>query len=152
VKKDIDFVLIQFVLFALYVIDFNLIDYSIDVPAWIDILLIVIGLIAAMIITMGIINLNKNLTPFPTPRKNSSLISNGIYGYIRHPIYTGIILAMFSYSLYSNSLGRFILAIILYGVFYFKSEYEEKLLVQKFPDYLDYRKRTGRFFPRLRKK
>jgi protein-S-isoprenylcysteine O-methyltransferase Ste14 len=152
VKKDIAFVLVQFALFALYIIDVDVIAYSIDLPAWINIILIITGIFGVMIITMGIINLSDNLTPFPTPRKNSNLISEGIYKYVRHPIYTGIVFIMFAFGFYTTSFTRMIITIILFLVFYFKSELEEKLLIDKFPEYRDYQKRSGRFFPRLGKK
>jgi protein-S-isoprenylcysteine O-methyltransferase Ste14 len=152
VKKDIAFVLIQFVLFGLYIVDFSFIDYSTDIPVWAKLLLAFVGLLAAVIITMGIINLNDNLTPFPTPRKNARLISHGIYTYIRHPIYTGIILIMLAYGLFTASLARLIISIILLIVFYFKSKLEEKLLIEKFPEYKDYKKSAGRFLPRFRMK
>ncbi|MBT8261233.1 MAG: isoprenylcysteine carboxylmethyltransferase family protein [Bacteroidia bacterium] len=151
-KRDIGFVLIQFVLFALYIINFKIIDYKIDLPSWIDIFLLILGFVAAVIITMGVINLNENLTPFPSPRRNSSLVSNGIYRHIRHPIYTGIIALMFTYGLYSGSMGRLVITVILIVVFYFKTELEEKLLIKRFPEYRDYRKVAGRFFPRVARK
>ncbi len=151
-KKDFAFVLVQFALFALYIIDINIIDYSIVLPDWLKILLLITGLLAVLIITLGIIHLKDSLTPFPTPRKNSSLISHGIYRHVRHPIYTGIILITFAYGLFTTSFTRLIITIILFVVFYLKSDLEEKLLLQKFPEYKDYQKFTGRFFPRFGKK
>lgn len=148
-KKDIAFVLIQFVLFALYVIDYNIFGADFEIQNWLKIGSIVLGFIGAVVITFGIINLNDNLTPFPTPRRNSILISGGIYKYIRHPIYTGIILLFVAYALFSGSVGRVVITGILTLVFYYKSELEEKLLIERFPRYSDYKVATGRFFPKI---
>ena len=109
--------------------------------------MIVSTCLGGLIIVLGVINLNENITPFPSPRRDSSLISGGIYKYIRHPIYSGITLAMFSYALFSGSVGRLFISVILFMVFYFKSELEEKLLIERFPKYSIYKKATGRFFP-----
>ncbi|KAA3620513.1 MAG: isoprenylcysteine carboxylmethyltransferase family protein [Flavobacterium sp.] len=148
-KKDVAFVLVQFVLFALYVIDFDLFGFTFEIPNWLNLGAIVLGFFGAVVITFGIINMNENLTPFPTPRRNSSLISGGIYKYIRHPIYAGIMLLFLAYGLYSGSVGRLIITIILSVVFYFKTELEEELLIERFPGYRNYKGATGRFFPKI---
>lgn len=150
-KKDLIFVLIQFVLFALYFIDFELLGFSLMLPHWTDFIAIAIGFIGIVIITFGIINLNENLTPFPTPKKNSSLISSGIYAYIRHPIYSGILIGLAAYAIYSGSIERVVITIVLGIVLYFKSNFEERLLIKRFPNYEAYKKQTGRFIPKKKK-
>ncbi len=145
-KKDIIFVVIQFILFALYFIDWNFIEYSI--PNWLCYVAIGITGLGLLIILFGILNLNESLSIFPSPKKDSSLISNGIYKYIRHPIYSGILIAMMSYSVYEVSLIKFLITILLAVVFYLKSGLEEKLLVERYEQYDDYKNSTGRFLPR----
>lgn len=145
-KKDILFVLVQFVLFALYFIDWNFIEYSI--PTWICYVSMGILFLGVLVIILGILNLNDSLSIFPSPRKDASLISNGIYRYIRHPIYAGILIAMFAYSVYDVSLVKFIITTVLTLVFYWKSSFEEKLLVERYAQYGDYKNKTGRFFPK----
>jgi protein-S-isoprenylcysteine O-methyltransferase Ste14 len=99
-----------------------------------------------LIILLAILQLNKNLTPFPTPKENGELISTGLYKYIRHPIYTGIFLASIGIAFYTGSYWQLAIAIILLILFYFKSTYEESLLIQKYKDYEAYIKKTRRFF------
>lgn len=146
VKRDIVFVLIQFIFFTLYFLNLNVVE--IQFPVWTAVISIVFSLLGVVIILFGIINLNDNITPFPTPRKNSSLISKGIYAYVRHPIYAGILVLMFSYAFFSDSIFRLVISLLLGFIFYFKSNLEERLLVQRFPEYNRYRKTTGRFFPK----
>jgi len=146
VKKDILFVIAQFILFALYFIDWNFIEYS--VPLWVCYGAMVLVGAGLVIILFGILNLNDSLSVFPSPKKNASLISNGIYKYIRHPIYTGILIAMFAYSMYDASLMKFLITSVLTVVFYYKSSFEEQLLIERFSEYDAYKKETGRFFPR----
>lgn len=74
---------------------------------------------------LAILQLNKNLTPFPTPKEDGTLIQNGVYKFIRHPIYTGIILIAIGFGLFHQSLWEIFIGIVLWVLFYFKSSYEE---------------------------
>ena len=145
-KKDLLFVLVQFILFALYFIDWNFLEYSI--PDWLCYTSMVILSIGLLIILLGILNLNESISVFPSPKKDSSLISNGIYRYIRHPIYAGILIAMFAYSVYDVSIIKFLITTALAIVFHLKSSFEEKLLIERYKEYDDYKNKTGRFFPK----
>ena len=101
---------------------------------------------------LGIISvyqLNRNLTPFPKPKSNAELVTKGLYKHIRHPIYTGILLFLFGFALFNESLYRIIITAILLLLFYFKSKYEEQQLTVKYSDYPSYKKTTGRFLPKL---
>ena len=136
----------QFFLFALYFIDWEF--YSYPLPSWISYLSLFFVVLGLLIVVFGILSLNVNFSPFPSPRSNASLISHGIYKYIRHPVYSGIVVALFAYALFSFSAFRMFITTGLMVVFYFKTNLEEKLLRERFADYKDYMKRTGRFFPK----
>ncbi|MBK8414185.1 MAG: isoprenylcysteine carboxylmethyltransferase family protein [Bacteroidetes bacterium] len=91
--------------------------------------------------------MGKGFTPFPTPKVTGQLKRTGIYKYIRHPMYRGIIIAGLGIAFYNANIPRFIVCIILYLFFEYKSRYEEKLLEQKYPEYNQYKTVTGRFMP-----
>ncbi|WP_442905501.1 methyltransferase family protein [Kaistella sp.] len=76
-------------------------------------------------------------------------MSLALYRWVRHPIYTGIILVVFGYAAGTGSVHKLIIAFGLLLLFYLKSTYEEKQLLKQYPTYADYRRRTGRFFPKL---
>jgi len=105
------------------------------------------AIFGATIIILALLQLNKNLSPFPTPKKNTALLQNGLFKYIRHPIYTGIILFFTGYSVYQNSFYKLAISMLILVLFYFKSNYEEQRLEQNFPDYKLYKSKTGKFFP-----
>jgi protein-S-isoprenylcysteine O-methyltransferase Ste14 len=91
----------------------------------------------------------RNLTFFPKPLRGLSLITDGAYAYIRHPIYFGIILMAFGYAFYDQNVPK-ILAAIALGVFFdFKSKREEFFLKAAFPEYIDYTGRVKRLIPGL---
>lgn len=77
---------------------------------------------------------------------NQTVVAKGIYGLIRHPIYTGDLLLLLGLELALNSwlvLGVFILA----PVVMLKAMNEEKMLVRELNGYDAYQARTKRFIP-----
>lgn len=98
---------------------------------------------------LGISGLRRSLSVFPTPTDTATLVTDGIYKYIRHPMYTGIILVAVAITLFKPSLLAIVLFTSLLIVLIIKSSYEEKLLLKKFPGYEQYKLRTGRFFIKL---
>lgn len=82
------------------------------------------------------------------------LITKGPYAYVRHPIYALVILIWVSVAIGFASLvaglitvGYVIPAYVIY------SRSEEKMMLEHFGDaYRAYRRNTGAFFPRLRKR
>lgn len=111
---------------------------------WLGVGLFVLG---ALITIVAVFQLNVNLSPFPSPLPGSKLIETGVYKFVRHPIYTGLILAFFGYAIISDSGYKLLISTTLFLLFYFKTRYEENMLLAKFPTYLEYKNRTGRFFP-----
>jgi len=83
-------------------------------------------------------------------KSEHQLIRTGPYARIRHPIYTGIILAIAGTAL---AVGRYaaIVALVIYVVaFWFKARKEEALLAGEFgPAFDEHRRRTGFFLPKL---
>lgn len=145
--KDILFVLLQFVLFIAFAFEVGSMRiYFPEFLFWIGVALLVIG---AFITLIAVLQLNVHLSPFPSPLPGSKLIVNGIYKSIRHPIYTGILMAFFGLAIIADSGYKLMIAAILFLLFYLKSNYEEKRLIEIFPDYSDYKKRSGRFFPKI---
>lgn len=145
-NKDYLLVGTQFLLFLIYLVPF---DLNFEVADYLRFPSLLVAIIGFLIVLVALLNLDKNLTAFPTPKNNSELITSGLYRYVRHPIYTGILLIVFGYSIYSASVSRLIISLLLLILFYFKTNYEEQKLSQKYPEYLAYKARTGRFIPGL---
>jgi len=81
------------------------------------------------------------------------LRTDGPYGIVRHPIYTGI-LGMLLGSALLNGLGRWTIALVGGAVLVeVKIRMEERLLARQFPrEYAQYRQRVPALVPRLRKR
>ncbi len=143
--KDYAFVGIQIILFIIYFLDLQFLNFSI--PYWFEVVTGMFTMLGILIIFISILQLNTNISPFPSPRSKTILITSGMFKYMRHPIYSGIIISSISHSIYSGSIYKLIVAVVLYLLFYFKSIYEERKLSQQFLNYENYKKITGRFFP-----
>jgi protein-S-isoprenylcysteine O-methyltransferase Ste14 len=146
--KDIVYVGIQFLLFAGYLFEVKKLRF--EMPELIQFILLPFIAAGIAVILISFFQLNKNLSPFPSPKKYSELITAGLFSKIRHPIYSGILLLAFSFALYQNSGFKILISFFLLILFYFKTGYEEKLLSLKFPEYKNYKMNTGRFFPKIK--
>ncbi len=147
-KKDIVFVGLQFLLFLVFVIDFQVYTLPNILP---DAICGIFSGLALGLLVLSIFQLNTNLSPFPSPKLDSRLVTSGIFKYVRHPIYTSLIIGLLSWSLYNNSMFQLFISLVLMVLFYYKSKYEEEELIKKFPDYKSYMNDTGRFFPKFKK-
>ena len=145
-SKDYTFIGIQFLFFIIYIVDIEIFEVPQILPDFLLGILVAVG--TALCLT-AVIQLNTNLSPFPSPKPNLKLIKTGIFKYIRHPIYTGLFVGLLAYGLYTHSSSKILISLFLLFWFYLKSEYEEKLLTQKFSDYKKYKTLTGKFFPKL---
>jgi protein-S-isoprenylcysteine O-methyltransferase Ste14 len=89
----------------------------------------------------------SRLSVFPEPNAGSQLLTHGIYRHIRHPIYTAVLLIAGSLAFEDGSRMRIVAWVLLLVVLLMKMDYEERLLLQKFPGYSDYKKKTWRLIP-----
>ncbi|REA60100.1 isoprenylcysteine carboxylmethyltransferase family protein [Dyadobacter luteus] len=145
--KDIIFVSVQIGLSGLYAFVPNLISFS--AHRIIEVAGAILALAGLLVILAAVYQLRRSLTPFPSPVKNGELITSGLYRYIRHPIYSGIILAAVGYGLHAGDAFKLMISLALWILFYFKSRYEEEMLLAFYDHYKQYRSRTYRFFPFL---
>lgn len=95
----------------------------------------------------GLISLGRNLTPFPKPTRKTKLVQNGIYGSMRHPLYTAVICVALGWSLFQQSWPALSLTLVLAIWLDAKARREEDWLQQRFSDYADYAKRVEKFIP-----
>ena len=102
---------------------------------------------ALMLIGKGLLDLGQNLTPLPYPKEDGQLVQTGIYGVVRHPLYSGLILAAASYSIWQLSLSHLALGAVLFAFLDAKASREEAWLSQKHLEYVDYRQRVKKLIP-----
>ena len=84
----------------------------------------------------------------PMSRKaNPDLVMTGPYAHVRHPIYSGILLAMLGSAIGASVF--WVLPFALFGTYFFYSaRREEAFMVSLFPqDYRDYMARSNMLLP-----
>lgn len=89
----------------------------------------------------------RNLNVLPDIRAGSRLVRHGPYRYIRHPMYSALLLVTLALILDAYSMERMMIWILLVCDLWVKLRYEEKLLGQHFGEYKDYQKQTKRLIP-----
>jgi protein-S-isoprenylcysteine O-methyltransferase Ste14 len=91
--------------------------------------------------------LGRNWSSHPAVKEHHELVTTGPYAYVRHPIYTGIMLAAFGSALIGNLFGIG-MVIFISIAFAFRIKKEEKIMLELFPEqYPEYQKRTKRLVP-----
>ena len=101
--------------------------------------LVILGVALA---AAGLVALRRHLSPYPEPRPDAALVEGGVYRYVRHPIYGGIVLGALGSSVIDGNLAGLGLSAALMGLFYGKSGFEERRLIARFPEYAEYRDRV----------
>ena len=92
--------------------------------------------------------LGKNWSLSVQKKESHELIQDGLYKYVRHPIYTGLILLFIGNTLLVGDYRGIIAVIIVFISFWFKLKKEEKLLTETFGKrYLEYIAKTKALIP-----
>jgi protein-S-isoprenylcysteine O-methyltransferase Ste14 len=86
------------------------------------------------------------------PSMQDSLVRDGLYGYVRHPIYAGGFLIFAGLALLKPTFT--VVIACGFGIIWLivQARLEEIDLIQRLPAYREYMKEVPRFFPDLRKK
>ena len=93
-------------------------------------------------------HLGENWSAAVTLKEGHELIASGPYRRIRHPIYTGMLLAFAGSSLSLGEYRALLSLPIVLLAFYRKAKKEECFLLQEFGDkFRDHSRRTGLFLP-----
>lgn len=108
----------------------------------------ILFLYGIIMVGLGMLNLGRNLQAEPHPKEDATLITNGAYRLVRHPIYSGIILGWTGWEMLKTHELTSILALALLFLFFdIKTRREERMLVAKFPAYADYQTRVRKLIP-----
>jgi len=89
----------------------------------------------------------RNLSALPDIKPHSPLQTGGPYRWIRHPMYTAVLLLMLALVCEEFSYWRGLIWVVLLVDLFLKLRYEEVLLVKNFPEYAEYQTRTHQLIP-----
>lgn len=115
------------------------------IAGFIGLILFSFGLLIAMLARL---ELGNNWSDIETGqvKQNHTLVNQGVYRYIRHPIYTGDLAMLLGFELCLNSW--LVVAVVIIAVpTVYNAVREEKVLAETVAGYQSYRTQTKRFIP-----
>jgi protein-S-isoprenylcysteine O-methyltransferase Ste14 len=113
--------------------------------AWAGVVLAALGIAFAF---WARFHLGTNWSGVVTIKEDHELIRTGPYRSVRHPIYSGILLAVTGTAVELNQLRGLIALAIIWISFYIKARREESLLAGEFgAKFAEHQQHTGMFFP-----
>jgi len=118
-----------------------------DAAAWFGVVLAAAGVGIAIWARW---HLGANWSGVVTLKEGHELIRSGPYRTMRHPIYTGILLALLGSAVTSGEVRGLLAVAIAWLSFYSKARREESFLTQEFGErFGEHRRHTGMFLPRF---
>ena len=127
----------------------NFADYTLPAPAgWIGAALLTV---AVLLLWRAYADLGRNWSPKIEISEGQALVTQGVYGYIRHPIYAGLWLwAVAQPLLLHNWIAGFGLLVVFLPLYLIRVPREEQMMLEHFGEtYRAYLNRTGRIIPRI---
>lgn len=123
-----------------------------------DFIGLVLNLIGSFLVVKAKIDLGKYHTWAGYRMKKAKLVTKGIYSYMRHPLYTGIVLFILGAGLIIIGHGSatliaiaFIFLLVIIPFIIYSASKESEMLEKEFGrEYLEYKGRVGPFCPIIR--
>jgi len=114
---------------------------------WLQVIGLVIFLLGLALAVWARVDLGRNWGMPMTEKADPELVTTGPYRTVRHPIYSGIILAMIGTTI-AVSLYWLIAVVLLGGYFVYSAVMEERYMTDRFPDtYPKYKRSTKMLIP-----
>lgn len=139
----------QFVLIAALALTPRATLWPVAAPALV--VAVALGVIAIVIVAVALLALGPALTASPVPRGRGALVTTGLYGVVRHPVYTGLLLGGVALTIIGASWWHVLILAALVLLLMAKARWEERMLLARYPQYRGYAARVGRFLPGIGK-
>jgi protein-S-isoprenylcysteine O-methyltransferase Ste14 len=148
-RRGEGWVVLQCVLFAaILACGFLGVYWPHGAESFLAVLGLVIALAGVVVLASGAAALGSSFTPLPRPHAGAAFRQGGPYRLVRHPVYGGVILVALGWSVAEAPLAL-VPTFLLVVLFDLKARREEAWLVERYPEYADYRQHTSRFLPGL---
>lgn len=111
----------------------------------------IVLVVAALVLGLWALSANRpgNFNIHPRPRAGGTLVQHGPYRWIRHPMYSTLLLAGLAAARLAGGTVPWLTLAALAAVLAAKAAVEERALLQHHAGYAAYRRRTWRFVPGL---
>lgn len=111
----------------------------------------VVVAIGLALLFAGFRGLGKSLTANPVPNQDGVLVTSGIYGIVRHPIYLGLLIITFGLVISSGVWAQIVVWLALALLLVYKMRWEEVLLTAKYKGYAEYMAKVPAIIPGLKR-
>ncbi|HST31261.1 MAG TPA: isoprenylcysteine carboxylmethyltransferase family protein [Chthoniobacterales bacterium] len=116
-----------------------------DAVAWLGVFLCIAGLAFCI---WARFTIGRNWSGVITFKGGHELVRRGPYAIVRHPIYTGMLAMVVATVIVFGHIAGIIALPFVFWSFWIKLGYEEKLMLEKFPEeYRAYQRRVKRLVP-----
>jgi len=140
-ERGTGWVIAQGAIFVFFLIAVVFGDTIQDVPGLIfaRIVGLIVAVSGAAVSVWSLLAHGWQVSPFPKPVDGAHLVDSGPYRYVRHPMYSGVVIFTLGVGLaYANPVV--LLSSVTFLVFFMaKTGREEEMLVEKVPGYRAYR-------------
>jgi protein-S-isoprenylcysteine O-methyltransferase Ste14 len=130
----------------------NWLDFAnYSLPIWAGWLGVILILLALLVFWRSHADLGLNWSPTLEIRTEHKLITNGIFGYIRHPMYASQWIWVIAQPLLiQNWLAGFLDLFVFIAFYFLRVRAEEKMMLDTFGDeYREYMNKTGAVIPKF---
>jgi len=123
---------------------------AVPLPVWLRWTGVGLALIGGLLLVWMFRTLGRNLTDTVVTRKQHTLVTNGPYRWVRHPLYSSVAMLTLANFLAAANWFFIVAGCLMFLLLAIRTRKEEENLVARFgDDYRNYMQRTGRFVPRL---
>jgi protein-S-isoprenylcysteine O-methyltransferase Ste14 len=122
-----------------------------QLPDWTGWLGTILFALAIWLLWRSHVDLGRNWTPTLGIRESHQLVTDGVFHYVRHPMYAAHILWAIALALMlHNWIAGYSFLVVSFVQYFLRVDAEEQMMVDQFGDwYKNYMRRTGRIIPRL---
>jgi protein-S-isoprenylcysteine O-methyltransferase Ste14 len=110
----------------------------------------VLCMLGLVLMLAAFVSLRAVIQVAPEPKAGGRLVTSGPYRWLRHPIYTGMVLLFVGLFFRKPTAAIGIASVVVITFLIAKSRFEEELLQERYPDYLQYKMRSWGIIPGLR--
>lgn len=143
-ERGLGWVIAQAFLFVFFFIAVFAGDAISDVPGLVFVWIIgvVVALAGSVLTVWAVVLHGSRLSPFPFPVDGAVVIDSGPYRYVRHPMYSGIVLFTLGVGLAYGKPIVLLSSLTFLVFFVAKSGHEEDMMIEHMDGYREYRSRV----------
>jgi len=104
-------------------------------------------IVATLFRIKGLTDLKGGFSPYIEKQENHTLITNGVYSLVRHPLYLSMLLLVIGAAIMLSAVWAWVFIVAVAGGVLIRIREEEKFLLEQFPEYRAYCKKTWRLVP-----